>query len=93
MTGASRGIGKAIALELADAGCDLLLTARDQDALGESSRTRSARTAASAEIHAADLRGEGEPARLAEPRRRSASAGSTSWSTTPAPPGAAISSR
>ena len=35
VTGASRGIGKAIALELAAAGCDLLLTARDQGALEE----------------------------------------------------------
>ena len=33
VTGASRGIGKGIALELAAAGCDLLLTARDRDAL------------------------------------------------------------
>ncbi len=34
VTGASRGIGKGIALELADAGCDVLLAARDKDALG-----------------------------------------------------------
>lgn len=33
VTGASRGIGKGIALELARAGCDLMLTARDQNAL------------------------------------------------------------
>jgi NAD(P)-dependent dehydrogenase (short-subunit alcohol dehydrogenase family) len=33
VTGASRGIGKGIALELAAAGCDLLLTARDEGAL------------------------------------------------------------
>ena len=33
VTGASRGIGKGIALELAAAGCDLLLTARDRDAI------------------------------------------------------------
>ena len=33
VTGASRGIGRGIALELARAGCDVMLTARDADAL------------------------------------------------------------
>jgi len=64
VTGASRGIGRGIALELAAAGCDLLLTARDRDALeatAQSARSLGRR----AEIHGADLRGDGEPARLA----------------------------
>src|SRR5690348_4101415 len=64
VTGASRGIGKAIALELAGAGCDVLLTARDRDALeaaAQSVRSLGRR----AEIHSADLRGEGEPAKPA----------------------------
>lgn len=34
ITGASRGIGRGIALELAADGCNVMLTARDQDALG-----------------------------------------------------------
>jgi NAD(P)-dependent dehydrogenase (short-subunit alcohol dehydrogenase family) len=64
VTGASRGIGKAIALELAGTGCDLLLTARDRDALGkvaDAVRQRGRK----AEIHVADLTGKDEPARLA----------------------------
>ena len=35
VTGASRGIGQGIALSLADEGCDLLLTGRDEAALAE----------------------------------------------------------
>jgi len=34
ITGSSRGIGRGIALELATAGCDVMLTARDATALG-----------------------------------------------------------
>jgi NAD(P)-dependent dehydrogenase (short-subunit alcohol dehydrogenase family) len=65
ITGASRGIGKAITLELATAGCDLLLTARDRSAL--SSVAEAVRSLGrKAEIHAADLCGAAEPQRLAE---------------------------
>jgi 3-oxoacyl-[acyl-carrier protein] reductase len=64
VTGASRGIGRGIALELAVSGCDLLLTARDSAAL-EGVATAVRATGRRCEIHAADLRGEGEPARLA----------------------------
>jgi 3-oxoacyl-[acyl-carrier protein] reductase len=64
VTGASRGIGKSIALELADLGCDLLLTARDETALhGVAAEIRA--LGRHCETHAADLRGDGEPARLA----------------------------
>src|SRR3954451_13540988 len=65
VTGAGRGIGKAIALELAGAGCDLILTARDAAALDAVAATIRA-AGSRAEIHAADLRGESEPRRLAD---------------------------
>ena len=90
VTGGSRGIGRGIALELASAGCDLLLTARDQAALSEVAAAVRA-TGRRAEIHAADLRGEDEPQRLAT-SPVSTSGGSISSSTTPAPPGVATSS-
>ena len=64
VTGASRGIGKAIALELAKAGCDLMLTARDRGALAGAADTIRAR-GRRAEIHTADLLGAAEPDRLA----------------------------
>jgi NAD(P)-dependent dehydrogenase (short-subunit alcohol dehydrogenase family) len=65
VTGASRGIGKAIALEFAVAGCDLLLTARDRavlDAVADAITKLGRR----AEIHVADLREEGAAERLAD---------------------------
>jgi 3-oxoacyl-[acyl-carrier protein] reductase len=64
VTGASRGIGKGVALELASAGCNLLLTARDHGALSATADAIRA-LGRDAEIHVADLRGEGEPATLA----------------------------
>ena len=54
VTGASRGIGRAVALELAAAGCDVMLTARDATALesvADAVRTLGRKAA----IHAADL--------------------------------------
>jgi 3-oxoacyl-[acyl-carrier protein] reductase len=65
VTGASRGIGKAIALELAAAGCDLVLTARDSTLLGTAAETVR-KLGRCAEIHAADLRDADVPQRLAE---------------------------
>jgi 3-oxoacyl-[acyl-carrier protein] reductase len=65
VTGASRGIGKAIAMELASAGCDLLLTARDRTAL-DAVANAIAKLGRRAEIHVADLRGEGAPEKLAD---------------------------
>jgi NAD(P)-dependent dehydrogenase (short-subunit alcohol dehydrogenase family) len=63
ITGASRGIGRGIALELASAGCDVLLTARDAKALeGIAGEVRAlGRTVA---VHTADLTSSAEPAAL-----------------------------
>jgi 3-oxoacyl-[acyl-carrier protein] reductase len=64
VTGASRGIGKTIAIELAKAGGDLMLTARDRAALASTADAIRA-LGRRAEIHAADLLGPGEPEKLA----------------------------
>jgi len=63
VTGASRGIGKGIALELAAAGCDLMLTARDGAAL-QSVAGEIRALGSKAAIYAADLTLRGEPAGL-----------------------------
>jgi 3-oxoacyl-[acyl-carrier protein] reductase len=68
VTGASRGIGKAIALELASAGCDLLLTARDGRALTAVAGSIEA-LGRRVEVHPADLREQGVPENLADAAR------------------------
>jgi 3-oxoacyl-[acyl-carrier protein] reductase len=65
VTGASRGIGRAIALELAVAGSDLLLTARDRPAL-EAVAAEGRALGRRVEIHAADLRDEHAPKALVD---------------------------
>lgn len=65
VTGASRGIGRGIALELAAAGCDVMLTARDRKAL-ESVAGEVTALGRRAAIHAADLAANTEPAALVE---------------------------
>ncbi|MGE0629490.1 MAG: SDR family oxidoreductase [Hyphomicrobiaceae bacterium] len=54
VTGGNRGIGRGIALELAAAGYDLLLTARDGDALRDAAADAE-RLGAAVELRAADL--------------------------------------
>lgn len=57
VTGASRGIGEAIALKLAESGYDLVLTGRDQSLL-ESVKTACTERGAEVEIAPADLTSE-----------------------------------
>lgn len=65
VTGASRGIGRAIALELAGAGSSLLLVARNVDALDEVAREARA-AGATAETLALDLTADGAANRVLE---------------------------
>ncbi|MGC1776340.1 MAG: SDR family NAD(P)-dependent oxidoreductase [Xanthobacteraceae bacterium] len=63
VTGSSRGIGRAIVLELAAAGCDIMLTARDRAALEKvAAEVRS--LGRKVAVHAADLSADGEPEAL-----------------------------
>jgi len=61
VTGASRGIGAAIAAELAREGTSVMLAARTADALG----ARAAEIGSQAAVHVADLREPSAPAALA----------------------------
>jgi 3-oxoacyl-[acyl-carrier protein] reductase len=64
VTGSSRGIGRGIALELAAAGCDLMLTGRDTaalDAVAKEIRVLGRRSI----VHVADLTAAAEPTALA----------------------------
>ena len=63
VTGSSRGIGRAIVLELAAAGCDIMLTARDRAAL-ENVAAEVRSLGRKVAVHAADLSADGEPEAL-----------------------------
>jgi 3-oxoacyl-[acyl-carrier protein] reductase len=69
VTGSSRGIGRGIALTLAEEGCDVMLTGRDEAALAEvaTAVSKLGRTAKSAAL---DLREEAAPAALIDIVRR-----------------------
>jgi len=69
VTGSSRGIGRGIALALADAGCDLLLTSRDEKALAEVATTIRSK-GRKAPVVPLDLRADGAPAALAQAAQR-----------------------
>ena len=69
VTGSSRGIGRGVALTLAEEGCDVMLTGRDESALTEVVREVEKR-GRRAFYETADLRGDGAPAALVEAVKR-----------------------
>lgn len=69
VTGASRGIGQGIALSLADEGCDLMLTGRDEAALAEVA-AEVAKRGRRVAISILDLRTQGAEKPLVEAVRR-----------------------
>jgi 3-oxoacyl-[acyl-carrier protein] reductase len=76
VTGSSRGIGRGIAVALAQEGCDLVLTGTDQKALAEA---------------AAAVTAHGRKAKTVAIDLRQETVASMSSSTMPAPPSAATS--
>jgi 3-oxoacyl-[acyl-carrier protein] reductase len=70
VTGSSQGIGRGIALELARAGCDVVVTGRNEDNL-KAVAAEVAALSRKAVIHAADLTADGEPAGLVATLERS----------------------
>jgi 3-oxoacyl-[acyl-carrier protein] reductase len=69
VTGASRGIGQGIAMSLADAGCDLLLTGRDEAALRQVAADVEAK-GRKASVSVLDLRQPGTEKTLIEAHRK-----------------------
>jgi 3-oxoacyl-[acyl-carrier protein] reductase len=69
VTGSSRGIGRGVALTLAEEGCDLMLTGRDEAALREVVGEVEKR-GRSAAFETADLRAEGAAAALVDAAKR-----------------------
>jgi hypothetical protein len=66
VTGASRGIGLAIARTLADEGCEVLMTARDASALEQAVTALTASSSIAPRMLPADLAYEAERARVAQ---------------------------
>ena len=64
VTGASSGIGRAVAIDLAAGGCNLVLTARRRERLVELQRQLERKKSVRVEIVPADLAAPGEAARL-----------------------------